>query len=212
MALCGSATCLGLPEWTECCRQKSRFASILTDEEAEELSAGYTPNNTEKANKWAVENYEEWQKWRNEQRPQDQGPSCTELLLSGDANFLNRWLLRYAVETRGEKGLVYPPATIHNLLCGLQRHMLSLNPAAARFLNKKNPTFKEFHGTLDNLFRRLHEGGAGRQVKSAEVITKQEENQLRESGELGTKHPKALQNAVFYYNGKSFCLRGGVEH
>ena len=84
--------------------------------------------------------------------------------------------------------------------------MLSLNPAAARFLDKKNPTFKELHGTLDNLFRRLHEGGAGRQVKRAEVITKQEENQLWESGELGTKHPKALQNAVFYYNGKSFCL------
>ena len=86
--------------------------------------------------------------------------------------------------------------------------MLSFNPAAARFLDK-NPTFKEFHGTLDNLFRRLHEGGAGRQVKRAEVFTKQEENQLWESG---TKHPKALQNAVFYYNGKSFCLRGGVEH
>ena len=48
MALCGSATCLGLPEWTECfCRQNSRFASILTDEEAEKLSAAtYTPKNT----------------------------------------------------------------------------------------------------------------------------------------------------------------------
>jgi len=31
---------------TECCRQKSRFASILKDEEAEKLSASYTPNNT----------------------------------------------------------------------------------------------------------------------------------------------------------------------
>jgi hypothetical protein len=49
-------------------------------------------------------------------------------------------------------------------------------------------------------------------VKLAEVITKQDENQLWDSGELGTKHPKALQNAVFYYNGKNFCLRGGVEH
>ena len=89
--------------------------------------------------------------------------------------------------------------------------MLSLNPAAARFLDK-NPIFQELHGTLDNLFRRLHDGGAGWQVKYAEVITKQEDNELWESGELGIKHPKALQNAVFYYNGKSFCLRGGVEH
>ena len=101
MALC-SATCLGLPEWTECCGQNSRFASILTDEEAEKLSAGYTPKNTEKANKWAIENFEEWRKWRNEHRPQDPAPSSTALLLSGDAHFLNKWLSRYAVETRGE--------------------------------------------------------------------------------------------------------------
>ena len=42
MALC-SATCLGMPEWTECCEQNSRFASILTDEEAKKLAVGYTP-------------------------------------------------------------------------------------------------------------------------------------------------------------------------
>ena len=101
MALC-SATCLGLPEWTECCGQNSRFASILTDEEAEKLSAGYTPKNTEKANKWAIETFEEWRKWRNEHRHQDPAPSSTALLLSGDAHFLNKWLSRYAVETRGE--------------------------------------------------------------------------------------------------------------
>ena len=34
MALC-SPSCLGIPEWTECCKQNSRFASIITDEEAE---------------------------------------------------------------------------------------------------------------------------------------------------------------------------------
>jgi len=113
MALCGSATCLGLPEWTECCRQKSRFASILTDEEAEKLSAGYTPNNTEKANKWAVKNYEEWQKWRNEQRPQDQAPSCTELFSSGDANFA--MLSRLGVRRDGS--IHQLPYTIYFMVC-----------------------------------------------------------------------------------------------
>ena len=126
MALCGSPTCLGLSEWTECCRQNSRFTSILTDDEAEKLSTGYTPKSTEQANKWAVDNFEEWRKWRNEHRPQDPAPPSTELLSSGDAPLLNKWFSRYAVETRGEKGRVYPPATIHNLLCGLQRHMLAL--------------------------------------------------------------------------------------
>ncbi len=35
IALCGSPTRLGLPEWTECCKQNSRFASLLTDDKAE---------------------------------------------------------------------------------------------------------------------------------------------------------------------------------
>ena len=94
---------------------------------------------------------------------------------------------RFAVDTRGAKGLVYPPATIHSLLGGSQRHMLSLNPAAARLLDKKNPSLKELHRTLDNLFHRLHEEGVGQQVKHAEVITKEDEVHLWESGKLGKK-------------------------
>ncbi len=105
----------------------------------------------------------------------------------------NKWLSRYALETRGEKGQINPPATVHSLLSGLQRHMLSLNPSAARFLDKKNTQFKELHGTLDSPFRHLHESGAGRQVRhAAEVITREEENMLWESGQLGTLTPKAL--------------------
>jgi len=51
MALCGSVTCLGLPEWTECLSTKQSLRVHLIDEEAEKLSAGYMPKNTEKANK-----------------------------------------------------------------------------------------------------------------------------------------------------------------
>ncbi len=196
MARCGSPTCLGLPEWTECCRQNSRFASILTNDEAEKLSAGYTPKSTEKANKWTVDNFEEWQKWCNEHRPQDPAPPSIELLSSGDAPLLNKWLSCYAVETRGEKGRVYPPATIHNLLCGLQRHMLALNPVAARFLDKKNPTFKELHGTLDNLFRRLHEGGAGRQVKQSSQSKMRTSSGIAGSLEQSIQRPFRMLSSI----------------
>ena len=74
--------------------------------------------NTKKTNKWAIDNYAEWRKWRNENRPQGPASSCIELLSSGDARFFNKWLSRYVVETRGEKGLVYPSTTIHILLGG----------------------------------------------------------------------------------------------
>ena len=43
------------------------------------------------------------------------------------------------------------------------------------------------------------------------VHDKDEENQLWDSGVIGTDSPRSLQNAVFYYNRKNFCLRGGEE-
>ena len=48
---------------------------------------------------------------------------------------------------------------------------------------------------------------------NTQIITKEEENELWESGILGlATSPKALLRAVFFYNGKNFCLRGGTEH
>ena len=49
-------------------------------------------------------------------------------------------------------------------------------------------------------------------MKHAEVISKNDEQRLWESGVMGVDDPKALQNAVFYTVGKMLCLRGGVEH
>ena len=47
--------------------------------------------------------------------------------------------------------------------------------------------------------------------KHAEVITKEEEVQLWESGELGMKDPKALKNAVFHYNKIPSCSELSVS-
>ena len=44
------------------------------------------------------------------------------------------------------------------------------------------------------------------------MITIDEENSLWTNGVLGTQSPKALLAAVFYSNGKNFCLRGDSEH
>ena len=39
-----------------------------------------------------------------------------------------------------------------------------------------------------------------------------EECSLWSQGVLGTSTPKSLLNAVFFCTGKTFCLRGGLEH
>ena len=85
--------------------------------------------------------------------------------------------------------------TLNQLLASLLRHMCTANPNTPNFVDK-NTHFQGLHGTLDNVFRKLHENGIGRKVKHAEIVTKDEENQLWESGKLGTKTPRSLQNTV----------------
>ena len=45
-----------------------------------------------------------------------------------------------------------------------------------------------------------------------EVFTNEEEDLLWTSGALSTDTPLGLLRAVFFLNGKNFCLRGGEEH
>ena len=213
-----SNLCLGLPGWTACCpfdsaesdkenssegktSKKARFEHSVSDDELQELSKGFIPKNTDTNTKWAVKNFTEWMKARNERCPNE--PVPPDLLSCADVNLLNTWLLRFAVETRNAKGDFYPLSTIYQLLLGLLRAMRSSCPQCPNFLDEKNSSFKEFHGTLDLHFRRLHEAGIGCRVKHAEVVTKNDEDRLWEVGVLGRDTPQTLLNAVFFYNGKT---------
>lgn len=79
-------------------------------------------------------------------------------------------------------------------------------------MDAKSPQFREMHTIIDRYFRELREGGVGAEVKHTSVISKGEENMLWEKGVLGVDTPESLLRAVFYYNGKCLCLRGGKEH
>ena len=72
--------------------------------------------------------------------------------------------------------------------------------------------FKGMHSIIDAHFRKLRNDGVGASVKHASLIDKDEENLLWEKGVLGDDTPEKLLRAVFYYNGKIICLRGGKEH
>ena len=65
---------------------------------------------------------------------------------------------------------------------------------------------------MDTLFRSLRDEGIGAEVKHTSLISKEEENLLWENCVLGIDNPLQLLRAVFYMNGKVFCLRGGKEH
>lgn len=77
---------------------------------------------------------------------------------------------------------------------------------------KEDASFSEFHTVLDNLYKCLRADGIGTAASHTESISKDEENELWSSNVLNLSTPKGLLRAAFFYNGKCFCLRGGVEH
>ena len=88
----------------------------------------------------------------------------------------------------------------------------SIDPEYPNFLDATNHKFKELHAALDNLGHQLRSEGVGTEVEHASVISTEEEDALWEQGILGYDNPKSLLRAVFYLNGKNFCLRRGSEH
>lgn len=168
------------------------------------------PVNTDRSTKWALKVFKLWCKERNQRFPEDAVPG--DFFATTDPSVINKHLSRFAVETRKTDGSKYRPATIHQLLCGVLRHMREVNPGCINFLNKKDPCFKQLQGTLDVLFHQLHSEGLGTKIKSADVFTQEDEQKLWNSGVLSLDTPKSLQNAAFFTVGKMFCLCGGVEH
>ena len=142
--------------------------------------------------------------------PEDPVPE--DLLVTCDPVLLNTHLLKFAVEARKANGENYPPGTIHQLLCGLLRHMRETTPGCPNFLNKQDSQFRHLQGTLDALFHKLCSSGIGVQVRHTEIITKADEDKQWATGVMGISNPTSLQNAALFVVGKMFSLRGGVEH
>ena len=88
------------------------------------------------------------------------------------------------MEARKTSGDSYPPATIHQLLCGLLRYMRENVPGCPNFLYKKDSRFRSLQGTLDALFHQLHSDGISVQTKHTEILTKEDE-EMWSSGVMG---------------------------
>ena len=121
-------------------------------------------------------------------------------------NFFCEWREKHSSDEKCRSDL------LDALLSRILHHMRSVDPECPNFLDATNYKFKELHAALHNLGRQLRSEGVGAEVKHASVISTEEEGALWEQGILGCDNPKSLLRAVFYLNGKNFCLRGGSEH
>ena len=97
------------------------------------------------------------------------------------------------------------------ILCGLQRHLKQVQPAKDISLFR-DPVFRPLKNVCDAVFKKLHRKGIGTQTKATPVLSQDEESILWKKVVLSLDNPVGLLNAVFFYNGKNFCLRGGAEH
>ena len=150
--------------------------------------------------------------WKHNSNVISQEAVPDDILDSKGPVVLSHWLSCFAAETRTTNGSKYPPNTIYSLLAGIQRHMKNKNADAATFLNKEDNRFKELHNSLDVIFRGLQEKNIGASTSHHLPFDKDEIDHLWATGVLGTSNPVSLLNAVFFYTGMQFCLRGGDEH
>ena len=153
-----------------------------------------------------------WRDKRNEHfREEADKQVPVGLLASTDHVILGKWLSLFVAEVRKKDGTEYPPKTMYILLAGILRHMRLQNPACPNFLDMEDLSFAPFHNALDNVLRDLRARGVGSESQETEAFSKEEEERLWSSGTLGDDNPRSLLHAVFYLNGKNFCLRGGDE-
>ena len=82
---------------------------------------------------WAFTNFQEWKAWRNTTHPDEPVPAN---FVDASVDELDKWLARYVAETRNKKGEFYTPSTLHQLLCGLFRHMTIAKPDFPNFIEK----------------------------------------------------------------------------
>ena len=125
----------------------TRFATFVSDEQLAAMSKGVTPA---KSTRWALSNFESWKQARNEKHPGDLIPE--HLLTSTTQLFLTSTFLGLYWKQGSPVANTYPPKTLHQLLCGILRHMRSINPRCPNFLEKKDSRFKMLHGVMDSHF------------------------------------------------------------
>ena len=156
-------------------RKKPKFKAPLADDEMATVSKGFVPPNTRKNTTWAVKVFSEWKAERNKNAGGSRSLCPDSLLERPDPAQINTWLSRFVTEARKQNGEPYPPRTMHQILAGLQCHMLEITPNAAKFLDTNNTAFRELQGTCDTIYRKLHSQGVGTTVKHTATFTAEEE-------------------------------------
>lgn len=122
---------------------------------------------------------------------------------------MNFCLCRFVVEARKRDGSDYPPNSLYQICCVLNRALKLAEHSNVKIFD--DTRFSTFIDTLDSKMKQL-KGTGKHDLRKANVITEEIENLLWEKGCLGDISPTLLLNTLVFYIGLYFALRSGQEH
>ena len=191
-----------------------RFLPPVSEQQLRERVRQRVPRGTAKANSWAFNVWREWASHRNSlvETQQDRHFPVPVDLVAFSNEALDYWLSLFVMEVRRRDRSAYPPNSLFQIVAGLQRFLREERSLSDVVFFSKSSTFGKLRKSLDCRMKELTAAGIGVRVLHADPVTVDDEMQLWRSGVLNTTTSKGLSYAVFFYNCKTFGLRGNTEH
>ena len=171
----------------------SRFSFDLDDDDFEQLSRGFVPENTAADTQKYLKLFQDWVEERNSRFPEHK--VLENILLSDDLRELCKWLCRFCTEIRKKDGSRYPPRTIHHYLMGIQRHIRVEKKSSVNIISQSE--FVPLKKLLDVLYRKLHSEGLGCSLQKNEAVSDEDEEQFGLNVFLIQRHPR-VSSIVFF--------------
>ena len=186
----------------------ARYGLPLSEPQLEQLRINGIPEKTRVQTEWGVRVWKDWASERN---------SKSAMLASIPIDFveaarieqLEAYLCYFVTEIRRKNGQEYPPQSLYQLCCSLQRaaHLAG----SSSFNLFEDPMLQKFQLTLDAEMKRLSSKGKGVK-KQTQPITCEEEKRLWQLGLLGDHSAQALVDTMVFQMSLYFALRSGQEH
>ena len=176
----------------------SRFKTVTT-EEVTKLKEAAENLNTRKSNINWVKVLEKW---------------CDENSLEKNLEMilpeqLDKVLERFYASVCKQNGIDYEPGSLKVMQAALDCH---LKEKGYSFSIIKDREFFGSRKVLERKARKLRNEGKGKLPNASRSLTREEEEALWESGQLGNSSPRSLLNTMWWLLSQHFDLRGCQEH